>query len=109
MSTIVAGRIRDGINDALSFLKKTWDGKFRWFGRVLHGSNTSVQLFPMPLLSLGGWHPDSHRAMGSIVVNIALRELSSIGYAPSTMFQGHAALLVPSTAACPISGFDFQI
>ena len=75
----------------------------------LHDSGTSVKLFPMPLSSLGGWHRDSHRAMGSIPVGIASRALFSVDYAPSTTFQRHAALLVARNAACLICGFDFQI
>ena len=96
-------------DNALSFLKKAWHGKVRRFGRVLHESSTSVKLFPVPPSSLERWHPDSHRAMGSVAVNIDSRALSSAHYARSTMFQRHAALLVASNAECLISGFDFQI
>ena len=74
-------RIREGIDNALGLLKKAWDEKSRRFGGVLHESATSVKLFPMPLSSLGGWHPDPRRAMGSIAVNIASRALSSVDYA----------------------------
>ena len=102
-------RIRDGMDNASSLLRKAWDEKVRRFRRVLHESATSVKLFPIPLSSLGGWHLDSHRAMGSIAVNIVSRALSSIDYARSTMIQRHAALLAASKAACLISGFGFQI
>ena len=88
--------IRDGRDNAVSLLKKARDEKVRRFGRVHHGSATSVKLFPMPLSSLGGWHPDSHRAMGSIADDIASRALSSIDYARSIMFLRHAALPVAS-------------
>ena len=97
------------MNNALSLLKKAWDGKIRRFGRVLHGSATYVKLFPMPLSSLGGWHPDSHPAMGSIAASIASRALYFVYYTRSAMPQRHSALLVASNAACLISGFDFQI
>ena len=97
------------MDDAFGLLKKAWDEKVGRFGRILHESATSVKLFPMPLSSLGGWHPDSHRAMGSIAVNIALRALSSVDYARSAMFQRHAALLVANNDACLIFRFDFQI
>ena len=76
-------RIWDGMDNALSLLKKAWDEKARRFGRVL-----------MPLSSLGVWHPDSHRTMGSIAVKIASRALSSVDYARSTMFRKSDALLV---------------
>ena len=63
-------RIRDGMDNALGLLKKACDEKIRSFGRVHYESATSVKPFPMPMSSLGGWHRDSHRAMGSIAVNI---------------------------------------
>lgn len=97
------------MENVLNLLRKTWDEKFRRFGRVLHEFDTSVTLFRMTLPNLGGWRSDSYRAMGSIAVNIALREVVSVHYARSAMFHRHAALLVTSNAACLIPGFDFQI
>ena len=44
-----------------------------------------------------------------IAVNIALRTLNSLHYAQSTLFQGHAALLVANNAVCLTSGFDFVV
>ena len=58
---------------------------------------------------LGGWHPDAHRAMETIAVNIASRTLSSLRYARAMLFQRHAALLVANNAACLMSGFDFEV
>ena len=86
-----------------------WDEKIRRLGRVLHESATAVKLLPMPLPTLGGWHPDSHRAMRSIAVNIASRTLHSLEYACQTLFQRHAALLVANNAVCLISDFDLRI
>ena len=63
--------VRDRMENALNPLKNAWDEKLRRFGGVLHESVTAVKLFPMPLSTLGGWRPDSHRAMRSIAVNIA--------------------------------------
>ena len=102
MPSIVAS-IPVCMDNTIVFLKKAWDEKVRRFGRFLHESNTSVKLFPIPLSSLGGWHPDSHLALGPIVVNTASRALSSVDYARNAMFQTHAALLVARTAACLIS------
>ena len=87
-------RIRDGFENPLTLLKNAWDEKIRRFRRVLH----SVKLFPMPISTLGGWHPDSHRAMGIIAVNMALRTMISLHYARAKLFQRHAALLVPNNA-----------
>ena len=94
MPSIAMSLIRDGMDNAFGLLKNAWDEKIRRFGRVLHESSTSVKLFSMPLSILGGWRPDSHRGIGSIAVNIASRAFSCVHYAPSTMFQRCAALLV---------------
>ena len=102
-------RVRNGRENAPNLLKKAWDEKIRRFGRVLRESTTAVKLFPTPLLTLGAWHPDSHRAMRSIAVNIASRTLNSLEYAGQTLFRRHAALLVANIAVCLISGFDLRI
>ena len=93
-------RIRDGLEDPLTLLKNASDEKIRRFRRVLHAPATPAKLFPMPISTLGGWHPDAHRAMGTIAVNIASRTFSSQHYARATLFQRHAALLVANNAVC---------
>ena len=102
-------RVRDGMENALNLLKKAWDEKIRRFGTVLHESATAAKLLLMPLSTLGGRHPDLHRAVRSIAVNIASRTLNSLEYASQTSFQRHAALLVANNAVCLISGFDLRI
>ena len=102
-------RIRDGLENPLTLQKNAWDEKIKRFRRVLHASTTAAKLFPMPISILGGWHPDAHRAMGTIAGNIASRTLSSLHYARATLFQGHAPLLVANNAVCLMSGFDFEV
>ena len=97
------------MENAPNLFKKARDEKIRKFGRVLDESTTAMKPFPMPLSTLGGWHPDSHRAMRSIAVNTASRTLNSLEYARQTLFQRHAALLVANNAVCLISGFDLRI
>ena len=63
----------------------------------------------MPISTLGGWHRDAHRAIGTIKVNIASRSLSSLHYARATVFRRHAAPLVANNAVCLMSGFDFEV
>ena len=64
----------------------------------------------MPTATLGGWHPDAHRAMRTIEVNIASRTLSSLHYARAALFQRiAAAILVANNAICLMSGFDFEV
>ena len=77
---------------------------------VLHESATAVKLlFPMSLSTLGGWHPDSHRALRSVAINIASRTLNSLEYASQTLFLRHAALLASNNAVCLITDFDLRI
>ena len=97
------------MESTLNLLKRAWDEKMRRFGRVLHESATAVKLLPMPLSTLGDWHPDSPRVMRSIAVNIASRTLNSLEYASPTFFQRHTALLVASSAVSLIYGFDLRI
>ena len=99
-------RVRDGMENAMDLLQKTWDEKIGRFGRVLNESAAAVRLFPLHLSILGGWHPDSHRAMRSIAVNIASRTLNSLEYESDTLFQRTAALLVGINDVCLISGPD---
>ena len=102
-------RIRDGLESPLNLLKNAWDEKIRRFRRVLQASATAAKMFSMPISTPGGWHLDSHRAMGTIAVNIASRTLSSLQYARATLFQCHAALLVANNIVCLMSGFDFGV
>ena len=102
-------RIQDGLENPLTLPKNAWDKKIRRFRRVLLASATAAKLFPMPISTLGGWHPNAHRAMGTIAVNIASRTLSSLHYARATLFQRHAGLPVANNAVCFMSGFDFEV
>ena len=102
-------RIRDGLQNPLTLLKNAWGEKIRRFRRVLHASATVAKLFPMPISTLGSWHPDAHRAMGTIAVKIASRTLRSLHYARATLFQRYATLLVAKNAVCLTYGFDFEV
>ena len=102
-------RIRDGLENPLTPLKNTREEKIRRFRRIAHASATSAKLFPMPISTLGGWHPDVRHARGTIAVNIASRALRSLHYARATFFQRRAALLVTNNAVCLMSGVDFEV
>ena len=56
--------------------------------------------------TVGGWHPDSQRAMRSIADNIASRTLNSQEYVCQPFFQRHAVLVVENDAVCLIFGFN---
>ena len=106
---ISPARVRNGMENALNLVKKAWDEKIRRFARVLHESATAGKLFPMPLSTLGGLNPDSHRAIRSTAVSIASRTLNSLEYASRTLFQRHAELLVANISSCLISGFHLRV
>ena len=60
--------------------------------------------FPVPISTLGGWHPDAHRALCSVATTIAARGMSTFSAAKSILFQRHAAFLVTNNALCLMSG-----
>ena len=102
-------KIWDGLENPLTLQKKAWGENIRRLRRVLPGSARAAKLFPMPIYTLGGWHPDAHREMGTIAINIASRTFSSLHYARATLFQRHAAPLVTNNAVSLMSGFDFEV
>ena len=71
-------RIRDGLENPLTLQKNAWDEKITRFRRVFHASATAAKLFPMSISTLGGRHPDAHRAIGPLANKIASRTLSSL-------------------------------
>ena len=71
---------------------------------MVHEAGRSVQLLPVPISALGGWHPDAHRALCSVTRAIAARGMSTFNSAKGILFQRHAALLVTNNALCLMSG-----
>ena len=71
---------------------------------MVQEAGRSMQLLPVPISTLGGWHPDAHRALCSVATAIAARGMSTFSSAKSILFQRHAALLVTNNALCLISG-----
>ena len=102
-------RIRGGLENPLTLLKNAWGENIRRFRRVLHASATAAKLFPVPISTIGSWHPDAHRATRTIAVNIDSRIFGLLHYARATLFQRHTVLLVASNAVCLMSGFDFEV
>ena len=97
-------RIRDAVQNPLNILKAAWAGKVSRYAAIVQEAGRSVQLFPVPLSTLGGWHPDAHRALCSVATIIAARGMSTFSSAKSILFQRHAALLVTNNALCLMSG-----
>ena len=74
-------RIRDSAQNPLSILKAARSAKFSSYASVFETCGKTVQLIPVSISALGGWHPDSYRAIGSVVSAIASRALSSVSAA----------------------------
>ena len=55
-------------------------------------------LLPIPISTLGGWLPQSHRTVLSIVPSIASRAMVQFDTARNVQFQRHAAVLVRTIA-----------
>ena len=70
---------------------------------MVHEAGRSVQLLLVRISTLGGWHPDAHRALCSVATAIAARGMSTFSSAKSILFQRHAALLVTNNALCLMS------
>ena len=96
--------IRDAVQNPLKILKASWAGKVPRYAAMVHEAGRSVQLLPVPISTLGGWHPDAHRALCSVATTIAARGMSTFSSAKSILFQRHAALLVTNNALCLMSG-----
>ena len=101
--------IRDGSANPLNLLKAAWTAKVSRYSGMLHAAETRFNLLPVSLSTLGGWHPDAHRAFCSVASTIAARGLSTISRARSILFQCHAALVVTNIALCLMSGLFSDI
>ena len=97
-------RIRDAVQNPLNILMAAWAGKVSRYAAMVHEAGRSVQLLPVPISTLGGWHPDAHLALCSVATAIAARGMSTFSSAKSILFQRHAALLVTNNPLCLMSG-----
>ena len=71
---------------------------------MVHEAGRSAQLLPVPISTLGGWHPDAHRALCSVATTLAVRGMSTFSSAKRILFQRHAAFLVTNSGLCLMSG-----
>ena len=71
---------------------------------MVHEARGNIQLLPVPISTLGGWHPDAHRALCSVATTIAARGMSTFCAAKSILFQRRTALLVTNNALGLMSG-----
>ena len=93
-------RIRDVSENPKNLIKATWTAEVSRYSGMLLAAGTGFNLLRVPLSTLGGWHPDAHRALYSVATIIAARGLSTFSRARGILFQRHAALLVNKNALC---------
>ena len=98
--------IRDMSENPMDLLKAACTAKVSRYSGMLKESGTRFKLLPVPLSTLGGWHPNAHRALCSVASTIAARGLSTFSRAKSILFKRHAALLVTNNALCLMSGHE---
>ena len=55
-------RIRDVSENPMNLLKAAWTAKVSRYSGMLQAAGTRFNLLPVPLSTLGGWHPDGHKA-----------------------------------------------
>ena len=97
-------RIRDAVENQLNLLKAAWTAKVSRYESMHQTAGTRFNLLPVPLSTLGGWHPDPHKALCTVASTIAARRLSTFSRARRILFQRHAALLVTNSALCLMPG-----
>ena len=64
-------RIRDAVQNPLSVLKAALAGKVSRYGGMVQEDGGRVNVLPVKLFTLGGWHPDVHLALCSAATAIA--------------------------------------
>ena len=74
-------RIRDAVQNPLNILKAAWAGKVSRYASMVHEAGRSVHLLPVPISTLGGWHPHAHRALCSVATTNAARGMSTFSSA----------------------------
>ena len=79
-------RVREALDNPLGMLKADWIAKVLRYARMMQAGGANMHLLPVPLSTLGGWHPDSHRTLCSVATTIAARGFSSFSSAKSILF-----------------------
>ena len=96
------------VNHRTVFISSTVSCRIIYTLELARGRTGGTDLFNVtichPISTLGGWHPDAHRALCSVATAIAAREMSTFSSAKSILFPRHAALLVTNNALRLMSG-----
>ena len=67
---------------------------------MVRDAGRSVQMLPVTISTLGGWHSDAHRDLSAVVTAVGARGMSTFSSVGRILFKRHAALLVTNSALC---------
>ena len=82
-------RIRHPVQTSLNILRAAWSGKVSSYAGIFQEAGGRVQLLPVPISTLCGWHPDAHRALCFVATTIAARGMPTFISAKSIVFLRH--------------------
>ena len=101
-----AGRLANAPRapNPLPVLNAAWASKVSRFRSFMLQVGPRCSLLPVLISTLGGWHPEAHRAILSFASRIASGAMVQFSRARSFLFQRHTALLVTNNGACLLSG-----
>ena len=71
----------------------SWASKVLRFRSFMLQAGPHCSFLPVPVSTLGGWDPEAHPAILSIVSGIAFRAMVEFSWANSIVFQRHATVL----------------
>lgn len=83
--------------------------KERRYRPLLEAQGSEFHLVPLPISTLGGWHPEAHEYMQSLADAIASRAMVSRAFSRGALFNRHAALLVRNNAKCLLGDVSVRI
>ena len=91
------------VENPLNLLTAAWTAKVPRYADMLQAGGTGFNLLPVPFSTLGGWHPDVHRALWSAAITTAAKGLSVYIYiyifpARCILFLPHVALLLANNS-----------
>ena len=83
--------------------------KIRHYANFMTTQGPSAQLVPIPLSTLGGWHPEAYAFVSRLAETVAAKNTVPVPYAKFTMFSRYAANLVRNNAVCLLEGLVTEV
>ena len=83
--------------------------KERRFARLVQDTGPRTRLVPIPMSTLGGWHPETHAFMCSLADSVTSRAIVERRVARQALFRRHAARLVQTNANGLLEGIFVSI